>query len=93
MGTHALTDGGTFSSIGSGQIKTENISAAPIPSGKTWNGSIIYSNIGGQTIAAGTYNGTPSIELDNTSGTQIASGNITTNGQVNINNGVILSLI
>jgi hypothetical protein len=27
-------------SIGSGQIKTENISAAPIPSGKTWNGSI-----------------------------------------------------
>jgi hypothetical protein len=92
MGTHALTDGGTFLALVVVKLK-QKTSAAPIPSGKTWNGSIIYSNIvGGQTIAAGTYNGTPSIELDNTSGTQIASGNITT-GWLNINNGVILSLI
>jgi hypothetical protein len=73
MGTHALTDGGTFLALV--VVKLKQI-PAPIPSGKTWNGSIIYSNIVGQTIAAGTY-GTPSIELDNTSGTQIASGNTT----------------
>lgn len=88
MGTYPLKDGGTFSSIGSGQIKTADVSVAPIPLAKIWSGTVTYSNIlGGQTIVGGNYNGTPSIELDNTSGTQIASGNINTTGQININKG------
>ena len=88
MGVYPLTDGGTFSSSGSGQIKTSNTSSSPLPSGKTWNGTLVYSNAtGGQTIVGGTFNAMPSIELKNTSGTQLASGNITTGGQLNINNG------
>ncbi|WP_165698032.1 T9SS sorting signal type C domain-containing protein [Flavobacterium nackdongense] len=88
MGTFALTDGGAFSNTGSGTIKTSNTSITPIPSGKTWTNSIFYSNpTGGQTIVAGIYNGNPSLELDNTSGTQTASGNIVTGGQLNIDNG------
>ena len=88
MGTFALTDGGAFSNTGSGAIKTANTSIIPIPSGKTWSNSVFYNNpIGGQTVVAGTYNGVPSLELENTSGTQTASGNIVTGGQLNINNG------
>lgn len=88
MGTYVLTDGGTFSNLGSGHIKTSNTSSTPIPSSKTWNSVVTFSNAtGGQTIVAGTYNGSPSIELDNTSGTQTAAGNIVIGGQLNINNG------
>ena len=88
LGTFALTDGGTFSNAGLGKIKTANTSILPIPASKTWNSTVIYSNpTGGQTIVKGTYNGLPAIELDNTSGTQTASGNIIAGGQFNINNG------
>lgn len=88
MGVFALIDGGAFSNIGAGTITTLNTSSLPLPAGKTWVNTIFYSNsVGGQTIVAGTYNGGPSIELDNTSGTQTASGNIITGGQLNINNG------
>jgi hypothetical protein len=88
LGTFVLTDGGTFSNTGLGKIKTANTSILPIPASKTWNSTVIYSGLtGGQTIVKGTYNGSPAIELDNTSGTQTASGNIITGGQLNINNG------
>lgn len=87
MGSFALIDGGTFSNAGTGQIRTANTSITPIPTGKIWNSVLLFSSTtGGQSIVAGTYNGTPSLELDNTSGTQIASGNIVTGGQLNINN-------
>jgi hypothetical protein len=88
MGIYQMIDGGTFLSTGTGQIKTASTSLVPLPSGKIWSGSLIYSNVtGGQTIVGGTFNGIPSIELKNTSGTQLASGNIATGGQFNINNG------
>lgn len=88
MGTYALTDGGNFSNTGIGKFKTANISVAPIPVNKIWKNTVIYSNTtGGQIIVAGTYNGTPSLELGNTSGTQTASGSIVTDGQLNINSG------
>jgi len=88
LGTFVLSDGGTFSNAGAGHIRTANTSSTPIPAGKIWNSVVTYSNpTGGQTIVAGTYNGSPSLELENTSGTQIASGNIVTGGQLNINNG------
>lgn len=90
MGAFVLSDGGSFSNVGSGHIKTANTSNTPIPASKTWNSVISYSNpTGGQTIVDGTYNGSPALELDNTSGTQTAAGNIITGGQLNINNGGI----
>ncbi|TRX36703.1 T9SS sorting signal type C domain-containing protein [Flavobacterium restrictum] len=88
MSTFVLTAGGSFSTTGIGQLKTANTASTPIPTGKTWNNTVIFSSAtGGQTVVAGTYNGTPALELDNTSGTQTASGNIVTGGQLNINNG------
>ncbi len=88
MSTFALNGGVSFSNSGTGQVKTANTSVAPLPSGKTWTSLVIYNNLaGGQTIVSGTYNGVPSLNLDNTSGTQTASGNITTGNQLNIDNG------
>ena len=85
MSTFVLTGGGTFSNSGSGQILTANSSATPIPAGKAWTCSVIYDNaVGGQTIVGGTYNGTPSLELKNSSGTQTASGNIVAGNKLNI---------
>jgi len=88
MGTFALSGGGSFTNTGLGQIKTSNTSGTPLPSGKTWGSKVAYNEAtGGQTIVGGTYNGTPSLELNNTSGTQTASGNIVTGGQLKIDNG------
>ena len=88
LGGFVLTDGGSFLNTGSGHIKTANTSTTPIPMGKTWNSVVTYSSsTGGQTVVAGIYNGIPSLELDNISGTQTASGNLVTGGYLNINNG------
>lgn len=88
MQTFALSGGASFSNTGAGQIRTSNTTSLPIPTGKTWNNTIVYLNpTGGQTIVGGTYNGTPSLEMDNTSGIQTASGAILAGGQLNINNG------
>lgn len=88
MGAFALTEGGAFSNGGAGKIITLNTSGLPLPSGKTWTNAVFYSNgAGGQKIVSGTYNGSPAMELYNTSGIQTASGNIVIVGQLNINNG------
>src|SRR2546423_393237 len=49
MVTYALS--GTLSGIsGTGTLKTQNTSALPIPTGKSWTGTIEYNNAtGGQT--------------------------------------------
>lgn len=87
MGVYTLTDGGAFSNTGGGQLKTLNTTSTPIPVAITWYSTVLYANsTGGQTIVAGTYDGEPSLEIGNTTGTQIASGNIVTGGQLNINN-------
>ncbi len=88
MNTFDLTAGALFSNSGQGQIKTASTGFNAIPSSKTWSNTITYTNItGGQTIAGGTYNGLPSLVLNNTSGTQTASGNILVGNGFNINNG------
>ena len=88
MSTNILTDGGAFTNAGSGLLRTSNISATPIPAGKIWSNSVNYNNLtGGQTIVGGNYNGSASLDLDNTSGTQTASGHITIGNQFNIDNG------
>ncbi len=85
MSTFALIGGGSFSNLGGGELMTSNNTSAPIPAGKTWTSVVLYNNLtGGQTIVGGTYS---TLELDNTSGTQTASGNISTTGNLNLNNG------
>jgi hypothetical protein len=73
LATHQLL--GTLSTITNGGIiQTQNTSSAPIPTGKTWGGTIQYNALtGGQTAMAGTY---ATLTLNNPSGTQTASGAI-----------------
>jgi hypothetical protein len=76
MATYTL--GGSLSNTfmaNNGTIKTYNTSSTPIPSGKTWSGTIEYATqTGGQTIVSGTYY---NLKLDNTSGTNTAGSNLT----------------
>ncbi|MEI6123157.1 MAG: autotransporter-associated beta strand repeat-containing protein [Bacteroidota bacterium] len=61
-----------------GIIKTQNTSASPIPTGKTWAGTLNYNALtGGQTIMMGNYG---ALTLGNTSGTQTAEGNLNISG-------------
>ncbi|MES2780947.1 MAG: T9SS type A sorting domain-containing protein [Bacteroidota bacterium] len=85
MGTHVMTGASASISISSsGSITTTNTSAAPLPSGKTWGGTVQYNaTTGGQTIASGTYN---NLTLGNTSGTQTAGGDLVVNGTLNKDN-------
>lgn len=67
---------GIFSTgVGSGELRTSNISSTPIPGNNFWNCPVIFNNpAGGQTIVGGAYAG--GLNLTNISGTQTASGNI-----------------
>ena len=53
MGPYALSGAGTFTN--NGTILTQNTSAAPLPSGKTWTGTVEYNGTGAQTVVTGTY--------------------------------------
>jgi hypothetical protein len=65
-----------------GTLRTANNSTTPIPSGKTWGGTVQYNaTSGGQTIVTGTY---ATLTLTHTSGTDTASGNITVNTDMSI---------
>ena len=77
MGTYQLL--GTLSTVtNGGTIQTQNISATPIQTGKTWGGTVQYNaTTGAQTVMTGTYN---NLTLSNTSGTETASGALTVNG-------------
>ena len=68
LATTNITNGGT--------IRTQSTSATPLPSGKTWAGTVTYdATTGGQTIVAATsYN---NLTLGNSSGTQTLGGAIT----------------
>ena len=75
MSTYALS--GAFSITNNGTIQTECLSATPVPSGKTWNGTFLYlSTSGGQTIPAGTY---ANLGFGNGSGTNTAGGSLVVN--------------
>ena len=57
LGANALTGGATsFTTSGTGTIKTQNTSATPLPTGKTWTMDVEYNGTGAQTIVTGTYN-------------------------------------
>ncbi len=83
MSTYALT--GTLSSVAvTGTLKTACTTNPPIPTGKTWGGTVQYTAAtGAQTVSAGTYN---NLTLLNTSGTQTAGGNLNVSGIFTIDN-------
>ncbi|MFT3796204.1 beta strand repeat-containing protein [Flavobacterium sp.] len=82
FGTNALT--GTLTAVSNnGTIRTQNTTALPIPSGKTWNGTgILHFNSAAtaQTIPVGTYN---NVTASATGGTT-AGGALTVNGILNL---------
>jgi hypothetical protein len=68
-------------------IKLSNTSGTPVPTGKTWGGTVNYAAASGsQTVMAGTYN---ILTLSNTSGTNIASGNLATTTLNNASGGIL----
>jgi len=82
MGAVPLT--GTLTGINNnGTIITSNTSGAPLPSGKTWNGTglVHYNSVSSsQTIVSGTYS---NLRSSSTAGA-VAGGNITVNGVLNL---------
>lgn len=80
MGTNAL--GGTMTAVThSGTILTQNISATPIPTGKTWGGTVNYNSVStAQTAMSGTYNNL----IISTTGGATASGDISVNGVLSL---------
>lgn len=77
MGTNALT--GTLTAINNnGTILTQNTTATPLPTGKTWNGTgtVNYNGSSAQTVVVGTYQG---LTISNTAGA-VAAGSFTVNG-------------
>ena len=85
LGTFALI-GASLLSGGSGTIKTQNLSATSIPTGKTWTPNIVYNASSTQNVIAGNYN-----NLDLTGGTRILAngGNISIAGILNAGSGII----
>ncbi|MCE1199067.1 MAG: hypothetical protein LWW85_08880, partial [Marinilabiliales bacterium] len=53
MGTNVLT---VTNVNNSGTIRTQNTSATPLSTGKTWGGTVEYYAAGNQTVSSGTYN-------------------------------------
>lgn len=88
-GTLALgsnTLGGTLATItNGGTISTQNTSSTPIPTGKTWGGTIDYAATSGattQTVVTGTYN---NLTISGAgSNSKIAGGDITVNSILNL---------
>lgn len=82
LGTNVLS--GTLSSISiNGELRTQNTSAAPFPSGKTFSGTgtlILDAPATSQTLVPGTYT---NISLRSPAGTN-AGGNITVNGALEL---------
>lgn len=91
MQTSTLSGSFTTDTV-DGLLSTNNTSASPFPSGKTWNGTgtISYNlSTGGQTVMSGTYN--CALLLNNTSGTNTASGSIVANNDLTTTAGGTLS--
>ncbi|WP_294820292.1 T9SS sorting signal type C domain-containing protein [uncultured Flavobacterium sp.] len=83
MGVSALS--GALSTVSnSGTITTQNTSATPLPSGKTWAGTgvVTLNGLAQQTLVPGTYN---NLTVSNALGA-VASGNATVNGTLHLPN-------
>ncbi len=80
MGTATL--GGTLTTVSNnGTLNTQNVATNPLPTGKTWGGTIQYNSASSaQTAMAGTYN---NLTIATTGGAT-ASGDITVNGTLSL---------
>lgn len=73
MGTNALS----VSTVShSGIINTQNTTATPITTGKTWGGTVNFNGSSGQTIPAGTYS---TLKVNNAAGATLGAGVTLTN--------------
>jgi hypothetical protein len=54
LSTFTLTGGLAAITSGTGTIKTSNTSGTPVPSGKTWTGTMEYASASSQTLMQGT---------------------------------------
>ncbi|MFZ4059128.1 MAG: beta strand repeat-containing protein, partial [Ferruginibacter sp.] len=63
--------GATLTTSGTGTLQTQNVGATPLPTGRTWSFAVTFSGASAQTIPAGTYNGT--LTLNNAAGATLAA--------------------
>jgi hypothetical protein len=86
MGANQLL--GTLSTISNaGTIQTQNTTATPFPTGKTWGGTILYNGSSVQTIPNSTIN---NLTISNGSGVSLSSP-INISGILTLNNGKLTS--
>ena len=87
MVTYVLSGlAGTIS--GTGSLATQETSTTPLPSGKTWTGTVLYNSSSSQTIVQGTY-----IDLNASNGnrTLASSGNVNISGSFTAGSGTYTS--
>lgn len=84
MSTFALT-GATITTTGTGTLRTQNNTATPIPTGRTWAFGVTFDLAGNQTIPVGTYS---NLETGG-SGIKTLSGNTTVSGTLTFTSGKI----
>ena len=55
INTYTLVAGGVLTQNATSTIKTSNVSATPLPSGATWDGTVEYYSTSAQPVVAGSY--------------------------------------
>lgn len=90
LGSSTILTGTLSTLINDGVIQTAvptSLTATPIPSDRTWGGTVSYNAANGsQTVMTGTYN---TLTMGNSSGTQTAAGNLTAATLNNISGGIL----
>ena len=76
MSTFALS-GSALTTSGTGTLKTQNVTAPPLPTGRTWTMDVLYNSASSQTVVAGTF---ANLNLTGGNRTLIASGTINISG-------------
>jgi hypothetical protein len=96
-GTLTTTAGGTLDLVlyrligpptgitNNGIIQTQNTGTTPIPSGKTWGGTVIFNGSTSQSIPQSTFN---NVTLNNSNGCSLLN-NVSINGTLTFSNGKI----
>ncbi|MGL2963205.1 beta strand repeat-containing protein [Flavobacterium sp. RSB2_4_14] len=84
--TFAIT-GAALTTTGTGILRTQNTSGTPLPTGRTWSGTVQYDGAS-QTVVTGTYN---TLNFAG-SGTKTLSGALTIVGNLSIASGVVSNL-
>jgi hypothetical protein len=71
----------------SGTIKTQNTTSTPLPTGKSWGGTVEYNSTAStQTVVTGTYN---NLTITKTAQTATLGGDTTVNGDLTVTSGIL----